>query len=82
MSRVSARFFAIKTGWDTRSVYNIWKEMGLVIKDKFGDWALTPLGHNIGGRMSKSSYTPVPTFDFDIIEKMTIDFYNKFKKKF
>ena len=80
MSRVSARFFANKTGWDTSSVYSTWKEMGLVVKDKFGDWALTSLGYNIGGRMSKSNYRPVPTFDFEIIKRMTVDYFIKNKK--
>ena len=80
MSRMSARFVAQKVGQSTSWVYNIWKDMGLVIKDKFGDWVLTDLGREIGGRMSSGNHLAVPIFDFDTIEKMMIDFYNKHKK--
>ena len=54
--------------------------MGLVYKDKFGDWVLTELGRSHGGKMSSGSHLSVPTFDFDVIEKMMIDFYNKCRK--
>ena len=80
MSRMSARYVAIKVGQSVAWVYEMWKDMGLVVKDKFGDWALTEAGRSIGGRMSKSNHLPVPTFDFDTIEKMMIDFYNKHRK--
>ena len=50
------------------------------VKDKFGDWALTEAGREIGGRMSKSNHLPVPTFEFEKIEKLMIDFYNKHRK--
>ena len=80
MGRMSARFVAIEVGKSTSWVYEMWKDMGLVIKDKFGDWALTEAGREIGGRMSKSNHLPVPTFEFEKIEKLMIDFYNKHRK--
>lgn len=80
MSRMSARFVAQKVGQSVSWVYELWKDMGLVYKDSFGDWALTDAGRNIGGKMSKSNHCPVPTFDFDVIEKIMIDFYNKHRK--
>lgn len=81
MSRMSARFIANKVGMGTTWVYDMWKDMGLVIKDKFGDWVLTDLGKEIGGRMSNNSHLSVPTFEFETIEKMMIDFYNEQKNK-
>lgn len=80
MERMSARFVGNKVGMSTEWVYGMWKDMGLVIKDKFGDWALTEAGRSVGGRMSKSNRCPVPTFDFETIEKMMMDFYNKHRK--
>ena len=77
MDRMSARFVGKAIGTSAEWVYGMWKDMGLVIKDKFGDWALTEAGRSIGGRMSKSNYSPVPTFDFEVIEKLMIDFYKK-----
>ena len=77
MGRKSARFVGQAIGMSTEWVYGLWKDMGLVIKDKFGDWALTDIGRSIGGRMSKSNHLPVPTFDFETIEKKMIDFCNK-----
>lgn len=75
MSRVSARFIIHKFGMsDVKWLYSIWKEMGLVMKDNFGDWTLTNLGRNIGGKMSHSSHLPVPTFDEDVIIKLTKEF--------
>lgn len=75
MGRKSARFIAdMLVNYTTKDVYEIWKDMGLVIKDKFGDWVLTDLGKAIGGKMSNGNRLSVPTFDADsIIEKM-IDF--------
>ena len=32
------------------------------------------------GRMSKGSRLEVPTFEFEVIEKMMIDFYHKHRK--
>ena len=80
MSRMSARFVANKVGKTTKWVYDMWKDMGLVDKDKFGDWVLTELGRKIGGRMSDGNHLSVPTFEFETIEKMMIDFYNKNRK--
>lgn len=80
MEKLSAHFIATKVGKSTEWVYDMWKDMGLVIKDNFGDWALTEAGKSIGGIMSKSSSHPVPTFDFEVIEKMMIDFYNTYRK--
>lgn len=80
MSRMSARFVAQKVGQSASWVYDIWKDMDLVVKDEFGDWILTDLGRQIGGRMSSGSRLSVPTFNFDTIEKMMIDFYNKHRK--
>ena len=78
--RMSARYVGREVGKSASWVYEMWKDMGLVNKDKFGDWALTELGRSIGGEMSKSNRCPVPTFDFDKIEKMMIDFYNEHRK--
>jgi hypothetical protein len=73
---MSARFVGNIVGMSTEWVYGMWKDMGLVVKDKFGDWTLTEMGRNIGGRMSNG----VPTFDFDIIEQMMVDFYDEHRK--
>ena len=80
MDRLAARYVGKRIGMSTEWVYDIWMKMGLVVKDKFGDWELTELGKLNGGRMSKSNY-PVPTFEFKDIEKLMIDFYNKTKNK-
>lgn len=74
MDRMSARFFAIKLGKTTAEIYDLWKRLGVVTKDKFGEWILTELGRNIGGKMSKSNYLSVPTFEYDPIMKMIEDF--------
>ena len=74
MDRMSARFIGIKLGKTTAEIYDIWKQMGVVAKDKFGDWILTELGRNIGGKMSKSNYLSVPTFEYDPIVNMMKDF--------
>ena len=44
MSRMSARFIGHKVGLPTKDVYSMWERMGLVVKDKFGDWVLTEAG--------------------------------------
>ena len=81
MSRKSARYIAQELiGYTAADVYDIWKDMGLIIKDKFGDWALTELGRSIGGKMSKSDHPPVPTFEADKVIDMMIDWYNTHKK--
>ena len=80
MSRMSARFVSQKLGMTTQWVYGMWKDMGLVEKDQFGDWILTATGRANGGRMSQGNRSVVPTFDFETIEQMMIDFYNKHRK--
>ncbi len=80
MTRMSARFVAQKVGMTTKWVYGMWKDMGLVVKNKFGDWILTGRGYDIGGSMSDGPKVSVPTFKFEVIEKMMIDFYNKNRK--
>jgi hypothetical protein len=77
MSRMPARFIGQKIGKKASEVYEIWSNMGLVIKDKYGDWILTDLGKKIGGKMSNSNYLHVPIFDFEMIKETMIDFYNK-----
>ena len=79
MSRMSARFVANKIGKSVTWVYDLWEKMDIVTKDKFGDWVLTNAGREIGGRMSNGNRLQVPTFDFDVIEQLMIDFYNKNK---
>lgn len=80
MSRMSARFVAQKVGKSAAWVYDMWKDMGLVTKDKFGDLVLTETGRKLGGKMSSGSHLSVPTFKFEDIEKLMIDFYNKTRK--
>ena len=80
MSRMSARFVAQKMITSTDWVYGIWEDMGLIMKDNFGDWILTDLGRENGGRMSQGSRLSVPTFEFEVIEPMMNDFYNKHGK--
>lgn len=78
----SARFIAQELiNYTTKDVYDIWKDMGLVVKDKFGDWVITGLGRSIGGKMSKGNRLSVPIFDSDKIIDMMTDFYNKTKGK-
>ena len=80
MGRMSANILGKKVDLSAQQVYDMWKDMGLVIKDTFGDWALTDAGRKIGGQMSKSAHLPVPTFEIQIIEKLMIEFYKKLKK--
>ena len=82
MGMKSARFIAQELiNYTTKDVYEIWKDMGLAIKDKFGDWVITELGRSIGGKMSKGTRLSVPIFDSDKIIDMMIDFYKKTKGK-
>lgn len=74
MDRMSARFIGIKLGKATAEIYDMWKQIGLVTKDKFGDWILTELGRNVGGKMSKSNYLAVPRFEYDTIVKLMENF--------
>lgn len=76
--RASARYIAKRLlNFSTADVYECWKDMGLVIKDKFGDWVLTDLGKSVGGKMSKSSILSVPTFMAEKIIDMMIEFCKK-----
>jgi hypothetical protein len=73
----SARFIAQEfSNMSTSDVYECLKDMGLVVKDKLGDWMLTDQGRSIGGKMSKSDRCPVPTFDEKITD-MIIEFCKK-----
>lgn len=80
MSRMSARYVAQKVRMNTALVYDLWNNMGIVTKDKFGDWTLTEAGRKIGGRMSKNNYCPVPTFDFNVIEQLMTDACKEHRK--
>ena len=77
--RISARFLGNIIGMSAKAIYAIWQQLGLVTPDKCGGWDLTDLGKSIGGRLSKSNY-PVPTFDYEVIKKMTKDFTAKHGK--
>lgn len=82
MSRKSARFIAdMLCNYTVKDIYAIWKDMGLVIKDKFGDWVLTDLGRSLGGRMSNGDRLSVPTFDDDFIIEKMIEFCKKSDSK-
>lgn len=75
MSRKSARFIAeMLNNYTTKDVYEIWKDMGIVVKDKFGDWIITDLGRSLGGKMSSGNRLSVPTFDADFIIDKMIEF--------
>lgn len=51
--------------------------MGLIIKDKFGDWILTDIGKSIGGKMSNGNRLSVPTFEAEMIIDKMIEFCEK-----
>ena len=73
--RKSARYIAQELiDFSASDVYELWRDMGLVKKDGIGGWALTALGFSVGGRVSRSNYNPVPTFDSNKIIDMMIDF--------
>lgn len=75
MSRKSARFIAeMLSNYTTTDVYEIWRDMGLVVKDKFGDWALTDVGRSLGGKMSSGERLSVPTFNAEFIIDKMIEF--------
>lgn len=75
MGRKSAQYIAkILSNYTTKDVYDIWKDMGIVIKDKFGDWIITDLGRALGGKMSSGNRLSVPTFDADFIIDKMIEF--------
>lgn len=73
MSRMSARYVTQKVRMNIALVYDLWNSMEIVIKDKFEDWTLIKAGREIGGRITKSNYCTVPTFDFNVIEQLMID---------
>jgi len=79
LDRMSARFVAKRFGFSTDLVYQMWEEMGLIIKNGTNSWKLTELGEKNGGLMSSVGY--VPTFEFKVIEKLMMDFYNIVFKK-
>ena len=75
MGRKSARFIAeVLSNYTTKDVYDNWKDMGLVVKDNFGDWGLTDIGKSIGGKMSSGNRLSVPTFHADFIIDKMIEF--------
>lgn len=74
MARMSARFVGKIIGLGTDEVYETWERMGLIYMGQYGDWLLTDAGRSVGGQMSKSNYCPVPTFDFEVIEKIMMEF--------
>jgi len=77
IGRMSARYIGQKIGMSPKGVYELLEEMGLVQKDNMGDWMLTGLGREMGGRMSEGSYRSVPTFNFDTIINPMIEFWKK-----
>lgn len=72
MNRMSARFFGSKLNISTQEVYSVWEDMGIVVKNKIGDWIVTEAGTKIGGRSSKGF--GVPTFDFDSIKAIMLKY--------
>ena len=78
MERKSAKFISqMLDNFTTKDVYEMRKNMGLVIKDKSGNWDLTELGKSIGGKMSKGNWLSVPTFDAEPIINKMIEFCEK-----
>lgn len=82
MGRMAAKFFGREIGESADFVYDLWKGMGLIVKnkDKVSGWELTDLGRQLGGRMSQNSYCPVPTFVFEAIEPKMREYFLKHKK--
>lgn len=79
MSMKSAMHFARElVDYTTADVYDIWQDMGIVTKGKFGGWIVTELGHKLGGRYSSGKHH-VPIFDFEKTFAMMVDFYQKHK---
>ena len=82
MSRKSAKYIAMElVGYAASDVYEIWKDMGLIIKNKYGDWTLTELGVQFGGKMSKNSLQSVPTFEANYIIDKMIEWYTVHRKQ-
>lgn len=75
--RMSARGFARELiGYSTSDVYEFWRDMGLVVKGKFGTWVLTALGVENGGKMSSSNH-PTPTFNIEELFPKMVAFYEQ-----
>ena len=77
LGRMSARYIGNEVGKSAKWVYEILKDMGLVIKDNLGNWVLTEAGKKMNGKMSYKSGYPVPTFVFEEIVPKMIEFYKK-----
>ena len=78
--RMSARFFAQELiGYNTSDVYELWRDMGLIVKGKFGTWVLTALGVEHGGKMSSSTH-PTPTFNIDDLFPKMVTFYEQHRR--
>lgn len=77
MDRKSARFVGLEMCLPTKKVYEIWHQMGLVMKNVYNEWVLTQKGYDLGGKMSNNSYVPVPTFDLATIKKSMEEFIGK-----
>lgn len=74
MSRIGATGMGKSIGLTAKAVNEIWDQMGLIMKDKFGDWILTEFGKQLGGEYSKRTNYPVPTFEISVIKPMMIKF--------
>ena len=81
LGRMSARYIGKNVGKSAKWVYEMLHDMGLIVKDNFGDWILTEAGKKMNGRMSYKSGYPVPTFVFEEIEPKMIEFYKKVNTK-
>ena len=75
MTRRSAKHIAkMIENYTTQDVYDVWKDMGLII-EKAGDWVLTDLGKEFGGKYSKAYGVPIFEDKF-IVDKM-VEFTEK-----
>ena len=75
MSKASARYIGKCFGMDANWTYEVWEDMGLIVKNKFGDWILTEAGKKIGGSTSKRY--GVPIFKGEEIVPMMNEFLRK-----
>lgn len=69
MTRMCAKFIGLELGMDTQEVYAALCELGLVEKNKDGNWIVTVSGCEATGAMSRGN-CPVPTFDFETIRAL------------
>lgn len=81
MNRKSARFVGLEICKSAKWVYDVWHQMGLVMKNSYNEWVLTQKGYDVGGKMSNNNYVPVPTFDLDNIQKLMAEFLEKNNNK-